>query len=342
MKAIVLVGGFGTRLRPLTSDTPKQMLPIVDRPMIEWVVEHLAKHGVELVVLALGFRPEPFLERYADGRCAGVQLHYAVEPEPLDTAGAVLFAAEHAGVGASDSGGPLLVLNGDVLTDLDVSALVAFHRARGAEGTIHLSPVEDPSRYGVVPIEPDGRVIEFVEKPPRDQAPSHWINAGTYVLEPSVLARIASGRRVSIERETFPAMVDDGVLYGFQSDDYWIDTGTPQTYVQAQLDLTSGVRKITVAPIAPSATVAGAAVRDAIVMAGAVIDPGATVEHAVVFPRGRVAAGACVRDAIIGEASVVGEGAVVEEWTVIGESQLVPAGAHLADARVPDPAEEAS
>jgi mannose-1-phosphate guanylyltransferase len=341
MKAIVLVGGFGTRLRPLTSDTPKQMLPIVDRPMIEWVVAHLADHGVELVVLSLGFRPEPFLERYADGQCAGVRLHYAVEPEPLDTAGAVRFAAEHAGLLGGSMDEPLLVLNGDVLTDLDITALVAFHRDRGAEGTIHLSPVEDPSRYGVVPVDADGRVIEFIEKPPREQAPSHWINAGTYVLEHAALARVPAGRRVSIERETFPAMVGAGTLFGFPSDDYWIDTGTPQTYVQAQLDLTNGSRKARVEPVAPTADVAGATVLDSIVMADAMVAAGATVERAVVFPHAQVEAGACVRESIIGARSVVGADAVVDEWSVIGQDQRVPDHARLAAARVPEPAEEA-
>jgi mannose-1-phosphate guanylyltransferase len=313
MQAIVLVGGFGTRLRPLTLDTPKQMLPIVDRPMIEWVVGHLAEHGVDRVVLALGYRPEPFIERYADGICAGVQLHYAVEDEPLDTAGAIRFAAGDAGLGDET----VLVLNGDVLTDLDITAQLAFHREVGAEGTIHLAPVEDPSRYGVVPIEADGRVIEFVEKPPADEAPSNWINAGTYLLEASALGRIPSGRRVSIERETFPAMVADGTLYGYQSDAYWIDAGTPKTYVEAQVDLTTGRRPMVLPPVAPSAIVNGASIHDAVVMADAIVEAGATVDTAVVLPGARVGSGALVREAVIGPRAVVDADAVVEGWSII-------------------------
>jgi len=217
----VLVGGFGTRLRPLTYSLPKQMLPILDRPMIEHVIEHLGAHGVTEAVLSLGYKPDAFVLAYPDGTCAGVELHYAVEPEPLDTAGAIRFAAEHAGITER-----FVVVNGDVLTDLDVTALMAFHDARGAEGTIALHPVDDPSAFGVVPTEPDGRVIAFVEKPPPGEAPTNLINAGTYVLEPSVLGRIETGRKVSIEREVFPAMVADGCLYAMADDSYWIDTPT--------------------------------------------------------------------------------------------------------------------
>src|SRR5262249_36784818 len=159
---------------------------------------------VDQAILSLGYRPDGFAHAYPDNRCAGVALHYAVEPEPLDTAGAVRFAALDAGVAER-----FIVVNGDVLTDLDVSALVALHDKVGAEATISLTPVDDPSRYGVVPIDAEGRVEAFIEKPPRDEAPSNWINAGTYVFEPSVIDRIPEGRKVSIERETFPGLVVD-------------------------------------------------------------------------------------------------------------------------------------
>ena len=235
MRAVVLVGGFGTRLRPLTLHRPKQMLPVLDRPMIEWVAGWLAANGVDEVVLSLGYRPEAFTEAYPDGRCAGVRLRYAVEPEPLDTAGAVRFAALAAGLDRAAE--PFLVVNGDVLTTLDIGELVALHKARGAEGTIALTPVEDPSRYGVVPIEADGRVIAFIEKPPREEAPSNWINAGTYVLEPSVLDRIPDGRKVSIERETFPALVAEGRLYALQSEASWVDAGTPAKCLHGRLEV---------------------------------------------------------------------------------------------------------
>ena len=231
MKAVVLVGGFGTRLRPLTLTAPKQMLPVVDRTMLEHVVGGLARHGVDEVVLSLGYKEDVFRDAFPDGECAGVALRYAVEPEPLDTAGAVRFAADAAGIDET-----FIVVNGDVFTDLDVRQVWNRHHEVGAEATIALTPVDDPSRYGVVPTDPDGKVTGFVEKPPRDEAPTNWINAGTYVLEPSVLGRIETGRRVSIERETFPAIVADGGLWAVQSDAYWVDAGTPETYLQIQLD----------------------------------------------------------------------------------------------------------
>ena len=205
MKAIVLVGGEGTRLRPLTLSAPKQMLPIVEEPMIERVLGHLAGHGIDEAILSLGYLPDAFRSAYPGGTVAGVRLSYAVEPEPLDTAGAVRFAADFGRVAET-----FVVVNGDVLTDFDMSGLVDFHRSRGAEGTIHLTPVPDPSAFGVVPTDRRGRVTAFIEKPPREEAPTNLINAGTYVLEPSVLGRIPTGRRVSIERETFPAMVARG------------------------------------------------------------------------------------------------------------------------------------
>src|SRR5579875_2398130 len=214
MKAVVLVGGEGTRLRPLTFSTPKQMLPVAGRTVIERVVEHLGRHGVHEVVLSLGYKPDAFLAAFPDGRCAGVKLRYAVESSPLDTAGAIRFAAEEGGLGSET----FVVVNGDVLTDIDVSELVKFHKERGAEGTIALTPVEDPSRFGVVPVDANGRVEAFIEKPPASEAPTNMINAGIYVLEPSFLERVPPGRKVSVEREVFPAVVEDGRLYALGSD----------------------------------------------------------------------------------------------------------------------------
>src|SRR5829696_2633917 len=267
MQAVVLVGGRGTRLQPLTNTRPKPMLPVVNRPIVEHIVGHLAAHGVREVVLSLGYRPDAF----ADGRCAGVELHYAVEPEPLDTAGAIRFAALDAGID-----GRFVVVNGDILTDLDVTRVVAFHDDRSAEATITLHPVDDPSRYGVVPTDGDGRVEAFVEKPPAGEAPTNLINAGTYVLEASVLDRIAGGLRVSIEREVFPGLCADGRLFALDGETYWIDTGTPQEYVRAQVDLLDGTRGARVTGVHREGKIAeGAAVDLSAVGAGAVIDAGA-------------------------------------------------------------------
>ena len=345
MQAVILVGGFGTRLHPLTRNVPKQMLPVVDRPMIEHVVAHLAAHGVTRVVLSLGFRPEAFSDAYPDGICAGIPVHYAVEPEPLDTAGALRFAALAAGIepsnesastagSADDVSDTFLVLNGDVLTDLDITAMVAGHRAAGAEATLALTEVDDPSRYGVVPTDAEGRVLGFVEKPDAASAPSRWINAGTYVLEPSILERIPAGRRVSIEREVFPATAAEGSLHAVQSDVYWIDTGTPEAYIRAQLDLVDGTRGDLPA-VHPSATVDPSAdVQRSIVMAGATVGPGAQLLNSIVMDAATVGAGAMVVHSIVGPGAHVGEGALLTDLTVIGESESVGAGVELTGARV--------
>jgi mannose-1-phosphate guanylyltransferase len=307
------------------------MLPIVNRAMVEHVVGHLVAHGVDDVVLSLGFRPDAFRDAYPDGWCAGARLHYAVEPEPLDTAGAVRFAARDAGIAER-----FLVLNGDVLTDLDVTRFVAFHEQVGAEGTIALHKVADPSRYGVVPTDGDGRVLEFVEKPEPGTAPTDLINAGTYVLEPSVLDRIEAGRKVSIEREVFPAMVRDGSLFACDGETYWIDTGTPQEYIQAQLDLTEGLRGEPVAGIDPTAVVDDAAsVRRSVVGAGVTVAAGARVEGAVLLPGARVDTGAVVDASVIGCDAHVGEGARVTGCSVVGDGERVAPGATLDGVRQP-------
>ena len=331
MRAVVLVGGFGTRLRPLTNTRPKQMLPIVNRPMIEHVVGHLADHGIDDVVLSMGYKPDAFASAYPSGRCAGATLHYAVEPEPLDTAGAIRFAARDAGIDSR-----FLVVNGDILTDLDLTAFLAFHEARGAEGTIHLFPVDDPSRFGVVPTDDDGRVQAFVEKPPPGEAPTNLINGGTYVLEPSVLDRIPEGRKVSIERETFPAMAADGTLYALPGATYWLDTGTPEQYLRAQVDLLEGVRGAPVEGVHPSSRVSpDATVVRSVIGPGAVVEAGATVMRSVLLRGARVGARCVVVDSVLGESAEVLPGARIVGGTVVGDGEVIESGSRLDGARVP-------
>lgn len=327
MKAVILVGGFGTRLRPLTFTVPKNLLPVVHIPMVERVVAHLAQHGVTEVVLSLGYKPDLFLEAYPDGECAGVRLQYAVEAEPLDTAGAIRFAAGEAGVDER-----FLVVNGDVLTDLDVTRLVRFHDASGAEGTVALHTVEDPSRYGVVVTDVAGQVEAFVEKPDKDDAPSTRINAGTYVFESSVLGRIPVGRRVSVERETFPAMVDDGRLYALDGDAYWLDAGTPETYLQANLDLLGP----DASAIHDDAVVAGSAhIERSVVGPGATIGAEVTLTEAVVLHGASIEAGARVHRSIVGPDAVVGAGTELLDLTVIGDRAEIGSSERLTNARVP-------
>ena len=330
MKAVVLVGGFGTRLRPLTLTTPKQMLPILHRPMIEHVLEHLAGHGIEEAVLSLGYRPDAFSDAYPEGLCAGVKLHYAIEPEPLDTAGAIRFAALHAGIAER-----FVVVNGDVLTDLDVTDLVRFHDEHGGEGTIALHRVEDPSAFGVVLTDDTGRVLAFVEKPPRDEAPTDLINAGTYVLEPSVLDRIVDGRKVSIEREVFPAMVADRSLYAQSGDTYWIDTGTPTKYLEAQMDLLRGVRGERRTVIHPTASIASdAEVLRTVVGPDVVVESGASVKGSVLMAGAHVGQGAVVERAILGPRSVAGPRARIDDVAVLGDDAVVGPGLRVSGGTV--------
>ena len=331
MRAVVLVGGFGTRLRPLTASIPKPMLPVGHVPIIERLVVNLARGGVTEVTLALGFKPEPFVAAFPDGECAGIAMHYAVEPEPLDTAGAIRFAADHAGIDDT-----FVVANGDVLTDLDVSALVAFHRLRRAEATIHLIGVPDPSAFGVVALDADGRVERFVEKPAPGTAPSNLINAGTYVLEPSVLDRIPLGQKVSIERATFPAVVADGGLYGMATDDYWLDTGRPDLYLQANLDVANGSRRHDrCSPVHPEARVhLSAVVSGSVVGDGVVVGEGAVVTSSVLLPGAVIGAGSVVADSVV--MGRIGEGAEVRA-SVLGADAVIGAGEHVHGERRPDP-----
>lgn len=332
MKAVVLVGGFGTRLRPLTSTTPKPMLLVGHKPMVESLVSMLARAGVTQVVLGLGFRPEPFMDAFPDGICAGIPLHYAVEPEPLDTAGAIKFAARSAGIDET-----FIVANGDVLTDLDVSKLVDFHRGTGARATLHLTPVEDPSAYGVVVMDDAGRVQRFVEKPQPGTEPSRMINAGTYVFEPDVLDLIPSGRKVSVERETFPVLVERRELFAMATDDYWIDTGRPETFLQANLDVLDGRRNwLSAEMIAPEARVdPGAHVEHSLISKGATVESGAIVADSVILPGAHICSGAEVRTSLV--MGYVGPRALVTECVIGAEGRVEP-DATMAYARIPDPA----
>ncbi|MBW8824799.1 MAG: NDP-sugar synthase [Acidobacteria bacterium] len=313
MRAVVLVGGFGTRLRPLTLTTPKPMLPVAGVPMIERIMGHLAEHGIDDVVLSLGFKPDAFMAAYPDDVCAGVHLSYAVEPTPLDTAGGIAFAARAAGISER-----FVVVNGDILTSVDLSQLMSFHESSGAEGTIFLTPVEDPSHFGVVPTDESGRVLAFVEKPPAGEAPTNLINGGYYVLEPSVIERVPEEARINIERVTFPAMVADQSLFAVELPSYWIDVGTPERYLQANLD----------AAVDDPSTMVGA---------GCVIAPDAVVESSVLLAGAVVEAGASVRRSMVGAGAVVSAGSTVDDLTVLGDGVRTEPGSTLSGVRLPDP-----
>jgi mannose-1-phosphate guanylyltransferase len=311
MQAIVLVGGEGTRLRPLTETTPKPALTLVDRPFLAYMIEWLAGHGVSEVVLACGFLPDVLREALAgEEERAGVAIRYVAEPEPLGTAGAIRFAADALGDALGEA---FLALNGDVLTDLDLGALLRAHREAGARATIGLHPVEDAAAFGLVRSGVGGEVLEFLEKT-GEHAPGE-INAGMYALQRSVLDLIPAGQNVSIEREVFPRLVGAG-LHGRLLDGYWLDIGTPERYLQASWDILEGRVSTRVEPTAPGLLVDPAAA----VAKGATIGP-----RAVVGPGCRVEAGAEVRDSVLLGGCAVGAGARVI-GSVLGPGAEVAAG----------------
>jgi mannose-1-phosphate guanylyltransferase len=312
----------------LTFTTPKSLLRVAGRPMIERVVSWLAAYGIDEAVLSLGYRPDAFVAAYPDGYCAQVRLRYAVEPEPLDTAGAIAFAARHAGVDET-----FVVVNGDVLTGLDVHQLIALHRDRRAVATIALTPVDEPSRYGVVATDDRNRVIAFVEKPAPGRAPTNFINAGTYVLEPSTLDGIMTGERVSIERVTFPALVEEGSLYALASDAAWIDAGTAATYLAANLTYAAKEHSW----CAPGAQVDPLArISESVVESFVKVAPGAEVKGSLLLEGARIGRKAVILDSIVGPHAVVGESARLEALTVLGAGAAVDPGSALSAARVPE------
>lgn len=326
MQAIVLVGGEGTRLRPLTSDIPKPAVTLVDRPFLAYAIEWLAAHGVSEVVLACGFLPDVLRETLGEDERAGVKITYVAEPEPLGTAGAIRFAADALGDRLEDR---FLALNGDVLADLDLSALIRTHEERGARATIGLHPVEDSSAYGLVRCDEKGAVLEFLEK--TGEAVPGEINAGAYVLDRSVFDLVPTGQAVSIEREVFPRLVGDG-LHGLLLDGYWMDIGTPDRYLQASWDILEGrveTRVEATAPgqlIAAEATIADAARVGprAVISAGCEVEAGSEVDGSVLLDGCTVGADARVQDSILAPGVRVEPGAQLVN-AVVGRNERVSA-----------------
>ena len=324
----MLVGGEGTRLRPLTETMPKPLLPLMDRPSLDHVLDHLARHDVHEVVLSSSYLEETF-HAFVEGRHGDPAIAWVTETEPLGTGGALVNALE-----ALDDGEPFFALNGDILTDLDLTRMLALHRDRGAIATIALTHLEDARPYGLVPMGPDGRVLEFREKP--DELVPGDINAGTYVLEPSALSGWRRGENVSIERQIFPALIAGGhPLFGFVSDAYWMDLGTPEAYLQAHFDLLDGKltghrryrapfvhpdghldRRAKVNPhviVGPFARIdAMARVSDSVLLGGATVEDSAVVDRSILGPGSRVRGGATVIGSVLGEGAEVGVQATVQ------------------------------
>jgi mannose-1-phosphate guanylyltransferase len=350
MRAVILVGGEGTRLRPLTSELPKPAVKLVDRPMMAFMFEWLAANGIAEVVLACGFKPDAMRDALGDGGRFGLQITYVTESEPLGTGGALRFADEQLPDGLGER---FVMCNGDILTDLDLAAQITRHRELGAEATLSLVPVDDPSSFGLVRIGDDGEVLGFLEKPEPSEIDTDLISAGAYVLERSVLDLIEPGRAVSIEREVWPELVGKRLYAVADRDAYWLDIGTPDRYLKATADILSGaVRSEAGARLDQSGialgegcTIEGELIGPAVIGdrchigAGAKVGPGAalgddvsvadgaSIEASAVLDGCQVGVGALIRDAILAPRAEVGAGARISEEAVVGPRVKVAAEA---------------
>jgi mannose-1-phosphate guanylyltransferase len=348
MQAVILVGGEGTRLRPLTSRQPKPVITLVDRPFLVYMLEWLRGHGVRDVILSCGFEPTKVREALGDGAALGISLRYVVEPEPRGTAGALKFAEDL----LDDR---FLMLNGDVLTDVDVTAQLAQHEATGAVGTLGLVPVDDPSAYGLVLLDEERAVTGFLEKPGPDELGGlsrYLISAGIYVLERSVLELIPADRNVSIEREVWPRLVGHGLFGAPAEHAYWMDIGTPERYLQGTFDILEGNVQTAVRDRLGTGFLAidgdvrpeGRIVPPAVVGAGCTVGPdahvgslvvlgpgvsvgaGARVERAVILDGASIGAGCEITDCIVAAGVQIADGAVVRGGAVIGEDVRIGGG----------------
>ena len=336
----MLVGGQGTRLRPLTINTPKPMLPVAGVPFTMHQILRARDAGVDRIVLGTSYRADVFRE-FMERTDVGIEVVIATEDEPLGTGGAIRFAAEHL---ASDPDEPVLVFNGDVLTGLDIAALVAEHRARASDVSLYLTPVEDPRAFGLVPTDADGRVTAFLEKPTTEaEIVTNTINAGCYVFRRSVIDEIPPGRVVSVERETFPTLLaEHRQLFGFVDEGYWLDLGTPLAFVQGSRDLVLGrapspaVTQPGHALVLEGATIADDAhvVNGTAVGRNAQIASGAHVSGSVIFDGAVIEAGAQISDSIIGAGARIGaecivDGAVIGDGAIIGPHNELRTGARV-------------
>jgi mannose-1-phosphate guanylyltransferase len=333
LEAILLVGGYGTRLRPLTLCAPKHLLPTAGVPFLAHQLARAASSGVTRVILATCYRAEMFRECFGDGSSFGLEIDYVYEEVPLDTGGAIRNAA--AGLRGGDDD-PVVVLNGDVLSGHDLIAQVEAHEKAGAAVTLHLVEVPDPARFGCVPTNAAGRVTDFLEKTPNPV--TNRINAGCYVFRRSAIEQIPAGRAVSVERETFPEMIASGELVlGYVDTSYWLDVGTPEDFVRGSCDLVLGTLASSALPGRPGAALLlpGAVVEPGagvsggtVVGAGCHVSAGAHVEGSVLFDGVSIAAGAVLKASVVGSGARIGEGAVLDR-VVVGEQARIDSGNEL-------------
>ena len=344
MQALILAGGEGTRLRPLTTTVPKPVVPLVDRPFIAFMLDWLRAHDVHDVVMSCGHLASGVRNVLGDGSAYGIMLRYVEEPRPLGTGGALKYAAAL----LDDR---FLMLNGDVLTDIDLSAQVAQHERTGARATLALTPVDDPSNYGLVRTTDGGEVTEFVEKPAPDQIDTRNISAGAYVLERSVLDLLEEDQPASIERDVFPRLVGQG-LYGFVSNGYWLDIGTPERYLEGTFDILEGTVGTNVRDrmgstylcveddvenagriIPPALVESGCRIGEhsriggrVVLERGVMVGENSTIERAVVMQGAEIGSNCTLRGCIVAGGVRLGDDCTVEGMSVLGEGVTVGAG----------------
>ena len=332
MKAVILAGGEATRLHPLTCNIPKAMVPVLNTPFLEHVIRYLSRHQIEDIILTQGRLSHSIESYFGDGSQFGVRLSYTLEDNPLGTAGAVKNTGKYLGE-------TFLVLNGDVFTNLDITAMIDFHRESKAKATIALTPVDDPTSYGLVDTNAEGRVIRFLEKPNWNQVTSNMINAGIYVLEPDTLTQIPPQANFSFERELFPLLLDQGEpIYAYPSPAYWIDIGTPEKYLQLHRDLLSGKDSANQCGLAsdgevlvgeqsyihPKAQIKGPVV----IGSGCTILEDAVIEQSIIWDKVKIGRGAKVRNSIVANNCCLNADCVIEE-SVSGDNVTVGSGCRL-------------
>ncbi len=324
MLGVVMAGGKGTRLQPLTFDRPKPLLPVAGRPVVEWGLQSLQRTGIQDVLLTTAYRRELLMDVLRDGAHLGVSIEYVEEEEPLGTAGGVKNAED-----LIDE--RFIVMSADVVADVDLNALVDFHKTRGALATMALTPVEDPSQFGIVELDDEGRVGRFKEKPKREEAFSNLTNAGIYVVEPEVLERIPKGENFDWSKDVWTNMVGEA-LYGATLEGYWRDVGRPSDLIAANQEM---ARRIGQDRFGDSTVDIEAELEDCVLMEGVQVEAQAQLSGSLLLEGAVVQQGARVTDCVLGRGVRVGTGAVLER-VVLGTNEEVPAGAKWTDRKVPE------
>jgi mannose-1-phosphate guanylyltransferase len=348
MKGVILAGGKGTRMRPLTYHTPKPMLPLVTRPFMEYFILRLKQYGINEIILSTGYLPDAFNKYFGNGKDFGVRLIYVTEEEPLGTCGAVKNVEKYL------ENETFLVFNGDILTSINLKSMISFHKSKKSDITISLAPVEDPTAYGLVPVDKNSRVKEFLEKPSMEEINTNLINAGTYIIEPHIMGHVPQGENYSFERELFPKVLKLGYnIYGFVYNGYWLDVGTPEKYMSAHYDILDkkipfnfpnkkvypnvyigdgtkySKENITIGPIViGEKTILGDDVKimpNTVVGSNCKIASGTSISASIIFDGCSIGKDCIIRNSIIAGNVKVGNNVKIEGNSIIGDNSAVAA-----------------